>query len=159
MLDSVRGLSWFVRERADPTWVVEQLGHWHNDRLLFTLVPRDRLRRICERLFDEEEFLSPYGIRSLSKVYGNHPYTYTEGVETETLMYTPADSPVAMFGGNSNWRGPIWIPMNFLLIESLQKFAHFYGDSFKVEFPTGSGIWLDLWQVSLRLEEIGRAHV
>ena len=153
MLDSRRGLSWFVRERTDPAWVVEQLGHWHNDRLLFTLVPRHRLRRICERLFDEQEFLSPYGIRSLSKVYAEHPYTYTEGSDSQTLTYSPADSPVAMFGGNSNWRGPIWMPMNFLLIESLQKFAHFYGDSFKVEFPTRSGNWLDLWQVSLELEQ------
>jgi hypothetical protein len=88
----------------------------------------------------------------LSKVYEAHPYTYTEGRQTQTLSYSPADSPVAMFGGNSNWRGPIWMPMNFLLIESLQKFAHFYGDSFKVEFPTRSGNWLNLWQVSLELE-------
>ena len=153
MLDSLRSLNWFVRERIDPSWGVEQLGHWHNDRLLFTLVPQDRLRRICERLFDEEEFLSPYGIRSLSRVYGENPYTYTEGCDSQTLTYSPADSPVAMFGGNSNWRGPVWIPMNFLLIESLQKFAHFYGDSFKLEFPTRSGNWLDLWQVSLELEK------
>jgi hypothetical protein len=153
MLDVNHSLAWFVHERSDPSWVIEYLGHWHNDRLLFTLVPQDRLRRICERLFDEEEFLSPYGIRSLSKVYEAHPYTYTEGNQTQTLAYSPADSPVDMFGGNSNWRGPIWMPMNFLLIESLQKFAHFYGDSFKVEFPTRSGNWLDLWQVSLELEK------
>ncbi len=153
MLDVNHSLAWFVHERSDPSWVIEYLGHWHNDRLLFTLVPKDRLRRICQRLFDEEEFLSPYGIRSLSKVYEAHPYTYTEGNQTQTLAYSPADSPVDMFGGNSNWRGPIWMPMNFLLIESLQKFAHFYGDSFKVEFPTRSGNWLDLWQVSLELEK------
>jgi hypothetical protein len=152
MLDVKNTLAWFVHERSDPAWVVEYLGHWNNDRLLLTLVPENRLRRICERLFDEEEFLSPYGIRSLSKVYEAHPYTYTEGRQTQTLSYSPADSPVAMFGGNSNWRGPIWMPMNFLLIESLQKFAHFYGDSFKVEFPTRSGNWLNLWQVSLELE-------
>ena len=152
MLDVKNTLAWFVHERSDPAWVVEYLGHWNNDRLLLTLVPENRLRRICERLFDEEEFLSPHGIRSLSKVYEAHPYTYTEGSQTQTLAYSPADSPVAMFGGNSNWRGPIWMPMNFLLIESLQKFAHFYGDSFKVEFPTRSGNWLNLWQVSLELE-------
>jgi hypothetical protein len=132
---------------------VENLGIWNNDRVLFTLVPRERLQRICERLFDEEEFLSPYGIRSLSKVYEQHPYTYTEGSESQTLAYSPADSPVAMFGGNSNWRGPVWMPMNFLLIESLQKFAHFYGDSFKVEFPTRSGHWITLWEASLELEK------
>ena len=153
MLDVSQSLAWFVHERSDQAWVVKYLSHWHNDRLLFTLVPEDRLRRICERLFDEAEFLSPYGIRSLSKVYASHPYTYTEGSQSQTLAYSPADSPVAMFGGNSNWRGPIWMPMNFLLIESLQKYAHFYGDSFKVEFPTRSGNWLDLWQVSLELEK------
>ncbi|MFN5463703.1 MAG: MGH1-like glycoside hydrolase domain-containing protein [Cyanobacteriota bacterium] len=153
MLDVKNSLAWFLHERSDPNWVVEYLGHWHNDRILFSLVPQERLRRICTRLFDEEEFLSPYGIRSLSKVYESQPYTYTEGGQTESLTYTPADSPVAMFGGNSNWRGPIWMPMNFLLIESLQKFAHFYGDSLQVEFPTRSGNWLNLWQVSLELEK------
>ena len=153
VLDAKQSLAWFIHERSDPEWVTHYLGHWHNDRILFTLVPEDRLRRICRRLFDEQEFLSPYGIRSLSKVYDEHPYTYTEGNQTQTLAYSPADSPVPMFGGNSNWRGPIWMPMNFLLIESLQKFAHFYGDSFKVEFPTGSGKWMNLWEVSLELEQ------
>ena len=98
-----------------------------------------------ERLFDEQEFLSPYGIRAPSKVYEAQPYRYTEGSDSEELRYSPADSPVAMFGGKSNWRGPVWMPINFLLIESLQKFAHFYGDSFKVEFPTRSGNWINLW--------------
>jgi len=153
MLDVNHSLAWFTHERTTPSWIVNNLGIWNNDRVLFTLVPKEHLRRICERLFDEEEFLSPYGIRSLSKVYEKHPYSYTEGSQTQTLAYSPADSPVAMFGGNSNWRGPVWMPMNFLLIESLQKFAHFYGDSFKVEFPTRSGNWLNLWQVSLELEK------
>jgi hypothetical protein len=153
VLDVRQSLAWFIHERSNPDWVMKYLAHWNNDRLLFTLVPEERLRRICERLFDEEEFLSPHGIRSLSKVYEAHPYTYTEGSQSQTLGYSPADSPVAMFGGNSNWRGPVWMPMNFLLIESLQKFAHFYGDSFKVEFPTRSGNWLNLWQVSLELEK------
>jgi hypothetical protein len=116
-------------------------------------VPEERLRRICERLFDEEEFLSPYGIRALSKVYEAQPYRYTEGSDSEELRYSPADSPVAMFGGNSNWRGPVWMPINFLLIESLQKFAHFYGDSFLVEFPTRSGQWINLWDSSLQLQK------
>ncbi|MFM1800406.1 MAG: hypothetical protein RLZZ117_2684 [Cyanobacteriota bacterium] len=153
MLDMERSLTWFLRERSDPAWVREQFCHWRNDRLLFTLVTEERLRRICERLFDEEEFLSPHGLRSLSKVYAAHPYTFTEGNESQTLAYCPAESPVAMFGGNSNWRGPIWMPMNFLLIEALQKFSHFYGDDLLVEFPTRSGHWLNLWQVSLALEE------
>jgi len=153
MLDVQNTLAWFIHERTEPTWVASNLGTWHNDRLLFALVPKERLQRICERLFDEEEFLSPYGIRSLSKVYGEHPYSYTEGNDSQTLSYSPADSPVAMFGGNSNWRGPVWMPINYLLIESLQKFAHFYGDSLKVEFPTRSGNWLNLWDVSLELEK------
>ena len=152
VLDVLKSLSWFVHERTSPTWLQSNLGRWHNDRVLFTLVPEERLRRICERLFDEDEFLSPYGIRALSKVYADNPYRYTEGSDSEELRYSPADSPVAMFGGNSNWRGPVWMPMNFLLIESLQKFAHFYGDSFKVEFPTRSGNWINLWDASLQLQ-------
>lgn len=152
VLDVLKSLAWFVHERTTPTWLQANLGRWNNDRVLFTLVPEDRLRRICERLFDEDEFLSPYGIRALSKVYEDNPYRYTEGSDSEELRYTPADSPVAMFGGNSNWRGPVWMPINFLLIESLQKFAHFYGDSFKVEFPTRSGNWINLWDASLQLQ-------
>jgi len=152
-LDVNQSMAWFFHERTTPTWVAANLGQWHNDRLLFSLVPRNHLQRLCERLFDEEEFLSPYGIRSLSKVYETRPYTYTEGCQTQTLTYSPADSPVAMFGGNSNWRGPVWMPLNFLLIESLQKFARFYGDDFKVEFPTRSGNWINLWQASLELEK------
>ena len=152
-LDVLRSMAWFVHERTTPTWLQANLGRWHNDRLLFTLVPEERLRRICERLFDEQEFLSPYGIRALSKVYDEHPYRYTEGRDSEELRYSPADSPVAMFGGNSNWRGPVWMPINFLLIESLQKFAHFYGDSFQVEFPTRSGHWINLWDASLQLQQ------
>ena len=153
VLDVLESMAWFVHERTTPTWLEHNLGRWHNDRILYTLVPEDRLRRICERLFDDEEFLSPYGIRSLSKVYGEHPYSFTEGSDSQTLTYSPGDSPVAMFGGNSNWRGPVWMPINFLLIESLQKYAHYYGDSFKVEFPTRSGTWLNLWEVSLELEK------
>ncbi|MFN9630317.1 MAG: MGH1-like glycoside hydrolase domain-containing protein [Cyanobacteriota bacterium] len=153
VLDVEHSLAWFLHERSNPAWVSQYLCLWHNDRLLFTLVTEERLRRICLRLFDEDEFLSPHGIRSLSKVYEANPYTFTEGAESQTLRYSPGDSPVGMFGGNSNWRGPVWMPMNFLLIEALQKFAHFYGDSFKVEFPTRSGNWLNLWQVSLELEK------
>ena len=152
MLDIVKSLDWFLHEHTKPDWLVQHLGQWRNDRLLLSLVPEERLRRICERLFDENEFLSPHGIRALSKVYGEHPYSFTEGTDSQTLVYSAADSPVAMFGGNSNWRGPVWMPINFLLIESLQKFGHYYGDSFKVEFPTGSGRWLNLWDASLQLQ-------
>jgi hypothetical protein len=153
VLDVLKSMSWFVHERTSPTWLAANLGRWHDNRILFSLVPENYLRRICERLFDEAEFLSPYGIRSLSKAYGESPYTFVEGCETGSLSYSPGDSPVAMFGGNSNWRGPVWMPINFLLIEALQKFAHFYGDSLLVEFPTRSGHWINLWQASLELEK------
>ena len=151
-LDVTKTLAWFIHERTTPTWLASNLGQWCNDRILFTLVPEARLRRICERLFDEDEFLSPHGIRSLSKVYGETPYSYTEGSQTQVLGYSPADSPVSMFGGNSNWRGPVWMPMNYLIIESLQKYGHYYGDTFKVEFPTRSGNWINLWDASLQLQ-------
>ena len=144
---------WFEKHRPH---LMEKLQHIKEDvdgRKLISLVPPEHLRRICERLFDESEFLSPHGIRALSKIYEEHPYTFTEGEKTETLAYSPADSPVAMFGGNSNWRGPVWMPMNFLIIESLQKFGFYFGDSFKVEFPTGSGVEMNLWEVSLELEK------
>ena len=95
----------------------------------------------------------PYGIRGLSKHYEENPYTYREGDEEGTINYSPADSPVPMFGGNSNWRGPVWLPINYLIIEALQKYAHYFGDDLKMEFPTGSGNWLNLWEISLRLEE------
>jgi hypothetical protein len=145
-------MAWYFRERISPTWMAGNIGLWNEDRLLLSLVPRDRLERICRYLFDEREFLSPYGIRSLSRVYEDQPYSFTEGMDSQTLAYTPADSPVAMFGGNSNWRGPVWMPINYLLIEALQKFGHYYGDSLKVEVPTGSGRWLNLWEASLELE-------
>ena len=153
VLDVINSMGWFVHERTTPTWLASHLGQWCNDRILFALVPEDRLRRICERLFDEDEFLSPYGIRSLSKVYEDEPYSFTEGSQTQVLGYSPADSPVAMFGGNSNWRGPVWMPINYLIIESLQKFGHYYGDTLKVEFPTRSGNWINLWDASLQLED------
>lgn len=148
-----RRLEYFQTHRP---YLLDQLHHIGvevNGRRLVSLVPPERLRRICEKLFDETEFLSPHGIRALSRVYKDHPYTLTEGGQTQTLSYSPADSPVAMFGGNSNWRGPVWMPMNYLLIEALQKFGFYFGDTFKVEFPTGSGVEMNLWDISLELEK------
>ena len=139
--------------RGAPFDAISHLGAWHHDRVLFSIVPPDRLRRILTRVFDEEEFLSAYGIRSLSMVYQKNPYSYQQGDDYATISYSPADSPVAMFGGNSNWRGPVWMPINYLLIEALQKFGHILGDEFRMEFPTGSGRELNLWQISLELEQ------
>lgn len=145
-------IEWFRTNRPHLLDQLHHIGREVDGKLLFSLVPPERLRRICERMFDESEFLSPHGIRALSRYYLDHPYTFTEGGRTETLAYSPADSPVAMFGGNSNWRGPVWMPMNYLLIESLQKFGFYFGDSFRVEFPSGSGREMNLWEISIELE-------
>jgi len=146
-------IEWFQNHRPHLLDELQHIGVVNDGKQLISLVPPARLRRLCERLFDEKEFLSPHGIRGLSRVYLDTPYTFTEGNQTETLTYSPADSPVAMFGGNSNWRGPVWMPMNYLLIEALQKFGFYFGDSFKVEFPTGSGHEMNLWDISLELEK------
>jgi hypothetical protein len=149
----VKRFRWFKTHRPHLLEHLQHITQHVDGRALVSLVPPARLRRICERLFNENEFLSPHGIRALSKYYEANPYTFTEGDKTETLSYSPADSPVAMFGGNSNWRGPVWMPMNFLIIESLQKFGFYFGDSFKVEFPTGSGVEMTLWEISLELQK------
>ena len=153
MLDIQPLLKQRAIDRGEPFPELDYLGEWHQDRILYSLVPKSRLVRILRRVFDEQEFLSPYGIRGLSKHYEENPYTYREGDEEGTINYSPADSPVPMFGGNSNWRGPVWLPINYLIIEALQKYAHYFGDDLKMEFPTGSGNWLNLWEISLRLEE------
>jgi hypothetical protein len=102
-------------------------------------------------MLDEDEFLAPYGIRALSRHHKNHPYLFEiDGVQ-HRVEYEPAESTSEMFGGNSNWRGPIWMPLNFLMIESLQKFHHYLGNDYRVECPTGSGQWKTLWEVSLDL--------
>jgi len=102
-------------------------------------------------MLDETEFLSPYGVRSLSKIHAEHPYTFYAGEQEYAVSYEPAESTSGMFGGNSNWRGPIWFPVNFLIIESLQKFYTYLGDEFKVECPTGSGQWMNLAEVANEL--------
>ena len=118
---------------------------------LLSLLREHRMKKILSRMLDEMEFLSPYGIRSLSKFHDQHPYTITNDEGTYNMQYAPAESPVPVFGGNSNWRGPVWMPLNFLIIESLQKFHLFYGDGFKVEYPTRSGQYLTLAQISKEL--------
>jgi hypothetical protein len=134
-------------------------GHFGcGDRGLMAVVMPDRLRRILTRMLDENEFLSPYGIRSISRYHRDHPYVLnTEGREYR-VDYLPAESDTGMFGGNSNWRGPIWMPMNVLLIRSLLSFYLYYGDTFKIECPTGSGQLMNLFQVGReianRLERI-----
>ena len=114
---------------------------------IFALVEETKLRRILQRLLDESEFLSPYGIRSLSKYHEAHPYSVTVEDQEQIVKYLPADSDSWMFGGNSNWRGPIWMPMNTAIIRGLLQFYRYYGDEFTVECPTGSGVQMTLFQV------------
>jgi len=121
------------------------------ERGLLALVTPDKLRRILYRMLDEKEFLSPYGIRSLSRYHAEHPYVLTVHGEEYRVDYTPAESDSGMFGGNSNWRGPIWFPMNSLILRALLMFYLYYGDNFKVECPTGSGHLMNLLQVAQEL--------
>ena len=122
-------------------------------RTISALVDADRLRRILSRLLDEQEFLSPHGIRSLSKFHEQHPYVVHVGGKEYQVAYPPAESDTAMFGGNSNWRGPVWIPMNVLLIRALFQFHAYYGDSFRVECPTGSGTMMTLFEVAQEISD------
>lgn len=122
-------------------------------RRLLSILTEEKLVSILKYMLDENEFLSPYGIRSVSKYHKDHPYTYTVNGKDYTVSYLPAESDSGLFGGNSNWRGPVWFPINFLIIESLQKYYHYYGDSLKVEFPTGSGNKMNLWDISIELSK------
>ena len=115
--------------------------------------PTDKLRRILTKLLDENEFLSPYGIRALSRYHAEYPYSFRADGEEFRVTYEPAESSSGLFGGNSNWRGPIWFPVNYLLIESLQKFHHYLGNDFKIECPTGSDHWMNLWEVAAEISQ------
>ena len=121
------------------------------ERRLLSIVGGDQLRRVLRYMLDETEFLSRHGVRALSRIYKDQPYRLPVNGSYYTVAYEPAESNTGMFGGNSNWRGPIWFPVNFLLVESLQKFHHYFGDDFKVECPTGSGAYLTLWEVSAEI--------
>lgn len=133
-------MEWILKHKPDLAnlvshWEVEGKGRKH----LMSILRKTRLKRILERMLDEKEFLSPYGIRSLSKVYEDEPFEFTLDKERFRVQYLPAESDSRMFGGNSNWRGPIWFPINFLIVESLQRFHFYYDESMQVEFPVGSG--------------------
>jgi hypothetical protein len=118
------------------------------DRLLLAIPSKERLERVLKCLLDENEFLSPFGIRSLSRFHLEHPFELGVDGKTYTVKYVPGESDTELFGGNSNWRGPVWFPVNFLLVEALERYSLFYGPSFTVECPTGSGQWMDLQQVA-----------
>ena len=147
-----RRLEWFVDNRPDLTQDIACMKtHGQSERRLLSVANEEQLRDILRYMLDEKEFLSPYGIRALSRFHKDQPYTLNVmGIE-HRVDYEPGESVTGIFGGNSNWRGPIWFPLNFLLVESLQKFHHYLGDRFKVEFPTGSGELMTLWDVAAKL--------
>jgi hypothetical protein len=144
-----RRLEWFLTHRPQLASLVSR---WHEpgmgDRRLLALVRGHRMKRLLKRVLDPDEFLGDYGVRALSKHHLAQPYELDVEGTVYTVAYEPAESSSGLFGGNSNWRGPIWFPTNFLLIEALQQFHHYYGDTFLVECPTNSGRLLTLWQIA-----------
>jgi hypothetical protein len=129
-------------------------GHLgYAERGIAALVNEDRLRRILGHMLDENEFLSPYGIRALSRFHADHPYVFNVDGQEYRVNYIPAESDTGMFGGNSNWRGPVWMPMNALLIRALMSFYLYHGDDFKIECPTGSGQWMTLFEVAKEIAD------
>jgi len=144
-----RRLHWFLENRPD---LIKNVACMRTpgmgERRLLSIATQDQLRNILKFMLDEDEFLSPYGIRAVSRFHRDHPYKLPVNGHEYRVDYEPAESSTGLFGGNSNWRGPIWFPVNFLLIESLQKFHFYLGDGFKVECPTGSGKMMTLWQVA-----------
>ena len=143
-------LAWFVKHRQDLSRHITHCECDHGHRLV-AIPSRERLERVLRYMLDENEFLSPYGIRSLSKFHQKNPYEFHAGGDVHRVEYVPGESNTGLFGGNSNWRGPIWFPTNYLLIEAIERYHHFYGDHFKVECPTGSGKRLTLHEVSQEL--------
>ena len=147
-----RRMQWFMQNWPDIDEHVEHMETPDNkEHFLLALVNHHKLPRILKVMLNEAEFLSSYGLRALSRYHLEHPYTVELDGEQHTIDYEPAESTSGLFGGNSNWRGPIWFPVNYLIIEALQTFHHFYGDAMKVEFPTGSGNLLNLEEVATEL--------
>jgi len=147
-----RRLSWFVENRPDLRANVANMDpDGVGERRLLAIVTRERLERLLGVMLDEREFLSDHGIRALSKFHAEHPYRFALNGNEYRVDYEPAESRSGLFGGNSNWRGPVWFPINYLLIEALQKFHHYYGDELRFECPTGSGNMANLWEISMEL--------
>jgi hypothetical protein len=147
-----RRLDWFIRNRPEFREHLEAMAQPSGgERRLLSIVTRTQLSRVLRLMLDEREFLSPYGIRAVSQYHRDHPYVLRVASREYRVDYEPAESSTGLFGGNSNWRGPIWFPINYLLIEALQKFDHFYGSSLQVECPAGSGALGTLWDVATEL--------
>ena len=151
-LTSLRGfdkrMKWFLDNQHEIASHVTFRGEADAAKALLAIPSRQQLERVLRYLFDEDEFLSPYGVRSLSRAHKDEPFVLHTGDEEYRVDYTPAESTTHMFGGNSNWRGPIWFPTNYLLIEALERYGRFYGDDFTVEVPTGSGNHVTLQQAA-----------
>jgi hypothetical protein len=151
-------LRWFVENRADLCKQISYLVKGRDVKLLLALPTQERLVKVLRYLFDENEFLSPHGLRGVSRVHKDRPYVLHIHGQEFRVDYDPAESTTGMFGGNSNWRGPIWLPINYLIVEALERYHHFYGDTFEVEYPTGSGTFLNLKEIardlSMRLSRI-----
>ena len=147
-------LRWFLENRPDLASLVSR---WHekgaDEKHLLSLVRGHRMKRILYRMLDENEFLSDHGVRALSKYHKDHPYQLDINGTTLSVEYTPGESTIPLFGGNSNWRGPVWMPANYLIIESLQRFHYYYGDDFKVEYPTNSGKYFTLGEIASELSK------
>ncbi len=152
--DFKRRLEWFIDNRKDlVTNVACMKSPGRGERRLLSVVNRDQLRSVLQYMLDENEFLSPHGIRAVSRHHRENPYVLSVNGVEHRVDYEPAESSTGLFGGNSNWRGPVWFPVNYLLIESLQKFHHYLGDDFKVECPTGSGNFVTLWEAATELSQ------
>jgi hypothetical protein len=147
-----RRMRWFLENRRDLARGVS-FGTAHHGHVLLALPSRERLVRVLAYMLDEREFLSPYGVRSLSKVHETAPYHLEMDGQTFSVDYEPGESRTGLFGGNSNWRGPVWLPVNYLLVEALERYHHFYGDELRVECPTGSGRFLNLKDVAHELSQ------
>jgi len=149
-------MDWFLNNRRDLAQLISYMESRSKDggrRYLLAIPSLDRLKRVLRYMLDENEFLSPYGIRSLSRAYKDNPVHFLMGGADHKIEYSPGESRTGLFGGNSNWRGPVWFPVNYLLIEALQRYDLFYGQSLKVEFPTGSGNMITLGQVAFELSK------
>jgi hypothetical protein len=158
LLDRMPGFAkrarWLLEHRQDLARYVSYMqagGCRPHEHRLLAIPGRDRLERVLRRVLDENEFLSPHGVRSLSRAYRDHPYVFRSDGAERRVAYVPGDSDSALFGGNSNWRGPVWLPVNYLLIEALERYDHFYGETLRVECPTGSGRRLTLGEVAREL--------
>jgi hypothetical protein len=147
----VKRAQWFISNRPEFAGRMEAVTAGTGKRRLLSILDRSRLARVLARVLDETEFLSPHGVRALSRVHREQPYEVELGGTRHRVDYEPGESSTRLFGGNSNWRGPVWFPVNYLMIEALQSYHHYYGDSFRIECPTGSGRYMTLWEVASEL--------